>query len=354
MARPVQWPPRIYVHVPTNRDRIRVNGKDYYLGAAGSEESRAEYARLIAELVATGQAGPANARTSAPSFTVVEVLSRWTTHAEKTYTRRGRELDQFRLALEPLHRLYGDKPAASFDATALRAIQDAMLSGSWMTADDRLHPRRPKTGGWARGVVNRRIIKVRTVWRWAEEQAHLVPPGTWAALRAVPPVRRNRPGVREGKSIAPATMCEVRAVCRELPPILSAMLLVQFWTGMRSGEVRIMRAGDIDRRGEVWLYVPREHKTDYLGHSRTVMIGRKAQAVLTALMVGRAGDDPVFPSPGHADGRGAGECYTRDGYAQAIARAAKRAGVSGFRSYGCRHATRRPGRYSVIARWTFH
>lgn len=339
MPRPAQWPPRIYSH-SSGQSRIRVNGRDYYLGKAGSAEAKAEYARLIVQLTAEGKVGPPEKRVAGPGFTVNEVLDRFRQHAERTYSKRGRELDQFRLALQPLSRLYGDLPAAHFDAEKLRELQDAMLSGSWMTDEDRAHPRRPKTGGVSRGVVNHRVIKIRTVWRWAEEMAKLVPPGSWAALRVVRPVRRNRPGAREGPGVKPSTLAEVKAVCRHAPPAVAAMLLVQFWSGMRSGEVRIMRAGDVDRTGEVWLYRPRQHKTDYLGHSRVIMLGRKAQAVLAAWLQGKGPDDPVFPSPGSPSHGGAGNPYTMDGYAQAAARAAKKAGIKGFRPYGGRHATR--------------
>ncbi len=339
MPRPVKWPPTIYQHA-SGQARIRINGVDYYLGPHGSEEAKREYARLIAEVAAQGQAGPTRARSGGTGFTVAEVVARWEEYAARTYSERGRERAQFGLALQPLLRLFGDSPANLFDAVALQKLQDAMIDGSWMDAKDRQHPRRPKTGGWSRGVVNRRLIKVRTVWRWAEEKARLVPPGSWAALRVVRPVRRNRPGVREGPGVTPTSLAQVKAVCRHAPPAVAAMLLVQFWSGMRSAEVRIMRAGDLDTTGEVWLYHPRQHKTDYLGHGRVIMLGRKAQAVLQRWLTGKSGDDPVFPSPGHTSGKGKGNCYTRDGYAHAIARAAKAAGLAGFRAYACRHATR--------------
>ena len=41
-----------------------------------------------------------------------------------------------------------------------------------------------------------------------------------------------------------------------------------------------MRPCDVDRSGDVWVYRPQSHKTAHHGHSRAVMIGPKAQAVL--------------------------------------------------------------------------
>lgn len=337
-----KWPPSVLHHKPTNQDRIRVNGKDYYLGVHGSPEARAEYARLVTLLVSEGKAGAAEKRPEAPGLTVAEIVARWFVHAEWTLSDRGRQKHHYRHAVTPLVRLFGKTLAAQFGAPQLRELQQVMLDGSWMRPEDRQHHCRPKEGGWSRGVVNRRIIAVRTVWRWAEEEAGLVPPGSWAALRVVRPVRKNRPGAREAAGRRSTTMEEVKRVCRELTPMGQALLLFQWWTGCRSGEHRIMRAGDVDASGEVWLYRPRQHKTDYLGHTRTIAIGKKAQAVLRPWLARAAAigpDEPVFPSPG-CRGRGRGQPYTMDGYSHLIRRAADRAGLRHFHGYLCRHAMR--------------
>lgn len=345
MARPAQWPPQIYYHRRSGRDRIRVNGVDYYLGPHGSEEARAEYARLVNELVAQGKAGHARARPEdAPQgFTVSEVLARWWAYAETYYSDRGREKDNIGLALEPLERLFGHEAAADFDEVKLEELQQAMLTGSWMAKKDRKHPRRPKSGGWSRGVVNRRIIKVRTVWRWAEKKK-LVPKGTWSSLRTVQAVLKNRPGARDIARKKTTTMAEVRAVCRHLKPIPRAMLLVQWWTGMRSCEVRLMRASDVLATEDCWVYRPQQHKTDYLGHDRVVMLGRRAVAALRPWLEAakKIGPDAyVFPSAGKGGHQLAlGQCYTCEGYAQAIRRAVSVAGLDGWHAYLCRHATR--------------
>jgi integrase len=49
---------------------------------------------------------------------------------------------------------------------------------------------------------------------------------------------------------------------------------------MRPGEVTIMRAGDLDTRGKVWLYRPSAHKMEHADRSRVVLIGPRAQEVL--------------------------------------------------------------------------
>jgi integrase len=65
-------------------------------------------------------------------------------------------------------------------------------------------------------------------------------------------------------------------------------------TGMRSGEVVLMRVCDIDRSGPVWLYRPAEHKMRYRDRGRVVPIGPRAQAVLKPYLDARAVDDYLF------------------------------------------------------------
>lgn len=355
MGRKSVWPPRVCFHKSSGQDRIIVNGKSYYLGKAGSQEAKAEYARLVTELARQGQAGPASVREVGPGFLVCEVLAKWWEYARRTYSKRGRELDQFRLALEPLERLYATLPAARFGREQLRELQRVMLDGSWWTDKDREHGRRKHIEGLARGVVNRRIGKIRTVWRWLEDEAGMVPAGSWAGLSVVKPVRRGRPDARKTDARRSTTLDEVKAVGRHANPVVRAMLLLQWWTGMRSGEVRIMRVADVDTSGDVWVYRPREHKTDYLGHIRVVVLGSRARAVLSpwlALARPHGPDAFVFaprgrwrPSakarrPDHEPTVDWSACYTRDGFCQAVRAAADRAGCPRFVAYLNRHSTR--------------
>lgn len=340
MSRPVLFPPKMSEHKASGQARVRWRGEDYYLGPWGSEESRQRYAALLLELTAHTERtdGAHSAHTAAPCahtiqpLLVCDVLARWLIHARSYYSERGRECEQFVLAVRPLERLYGLTPARAFGPDELEQLQTAMLTGSWMGEADRRHPRAPKSGGWSRSVVNARTKRVRTVWRWAE-RVKLVPPGSWEALRVVKAVRKNRPGARDPVRAKTTTMDEVRLVIRHLSPLVRAMVLVQFWSGMRSAEVRLMRAGDV-RDG---TYTPRQHKTDYLGHDKTVELGRRALAVLgpwlaRALAVGP--DAPVFPSPR------TGEPWTRDGYCHACRAAADKAGLPHWHPYLSRSATR--------------
>ncbi len=68
------------------------------------------------------------------------------------------------------------------------------------------------------------------------------------------------------------------------------MAELQRLTGMRPGEVCQFRFGDVDLTGEVWVYRPIQHKTRHRGKTRTIHLGRRAQAIITAFL--HAGNPP--------------------------------------------------------------
>jgi integrase len=79
----------------------------------------------------------------------------------------------------------------------------------------------------------------------------------------------------------------VEATLLHLLPMVADMVRLQQLTGMRSGELVVMRAIDIDTTGRVWYYRPGsdcgpagEHKTAHHGYQRVVAIGPQGQAVV--------------------------------------------------------------------------
>jgi integrase len=58
------------------------------------------------------------------------------------------------------------------------------------------------------------------------------------------------------------------------------MIQIQRLTGMRPCEAVMIRACDIDLRGDVWIYEPHDHKMAWRGLRRQIPIGPKTQVVL--------------------------------------------------------------------------
>jgi integrase len=63
-------------------------------------------------------------------------------------------------------------------------------------------------------------------------------------------------------------------------PQVAAMVRLQQLTGMRPGEVTIMRGCDLDMSGKVWTYTPSTHKTEHHGIERPIYLGPKAQDII--------------------------------------------------------------------------
>jgi integrase len=293
-------PPRN--HVPTYR-RHKQSGQpivtltdglggrhDVLLGKHSTRASRIEYARIIAEWEANGRRPPESV-SSVRDLTINEMIVRYWDHAEEYYRRPDgtstNELDEYRLSFRPLKKLYGHTLAGSFGPLALKAVRQALIDGSWMTEEEK--QRQAKRGsliGCSRGVVNQRIGRIRRMFRWAVEN-ELVPAAVLHALQAVRGLAKGRSAARETEPVKPVPEAFVQATLRHLLPPVAAMVQLQLLTGMRPGEVVIMRAIDIDMTGKVWLYRPGSdqgpdgaHKTAWRGHKRIVPIGPRGQEII--------------------------------------------------------------------------
>ena len=58
------------------------------------------------------------------------------------------------------------------------------------------------------------------------------------------------------------------------------MIMLQRLSGMRAGEMVIMRPCDIDTSGDIWIYEPSDHKGRWRGHRKQIPLGPEAQRIL--------------------------------------------------------------------------
>ena len=101
-------------------------------------------------------------------------------------------------------------------------------------------------------------------------------------LLAVGPVEMTTKAKKRRWSVADKI---VAATQDQLTPVLADMVEIQRLIGARPSELCNLRPCDIDRRSDVWFYVPRSHKTEHHGHTRQITIGPKAQAVLSRYLL---------------------------------------------------------------------
>ncbi len=261
--------PAYRYHTHSGQAVVRLNGKDFYLGRFGSPASRSEYDRLIAEWLTNGRTLPTERDPQPDGLSVDELIVRFLEHARTYYRKGGQptgEYDNFRYALRPLQQLYGDSQAIAFGPSAWKAVRQAMIDA-----------------GLCRPEINRRMGRILRLFKWAVEN-ELVLPTVVEALRCVPGLRRGRSEAREPEKIQPVPEPHIEAIRPRVAPQVWAMVQLQWLTGMRPGEVVLMRPCHISRSVGIWDYRPETHKTEHHGRERVILLGPRAQEILTAWM----------------------------------------------------------------------
>jgi integrase len=317
--------------------------KDILLGAWDNPISKEEYRRVLALLDAHQGRYPVNTAPAAAvsDLSVNEVVLAFWRHAEQRYPADSRELEMFRLSLRPLKRLFGHTPAKEFGPRKLKVVQQAMADGSWMSEEEKARSaEKGYATGWCRNVVNRRITRIKTLFKWAESE-EMIPGGNYQALRTVAGLPKNSRQVRHTEKKSPTERADLDKVLEQLrdrTPAVAAMLELQWWTGMRSCEVRIMRTCDVDQADPTcWLYRPAEHKNDWreAEQDRVVPLGPECRRILEPWLQPARPETYLF-RPARKRRR---DHYGDIGYAQAVRRACERAGVK-ILPYGGRHAAK--------------
>jgi integrase len=215
--------------------------------------------------------------------TISELVARFWPHAEQHYRRLDgtttNELSDFKYSLRPLKHFYGHSLAKDFGPLALKAIRQKMIEGYE-------HPKYGPQRALCRGVVNQRVGRIRRMFKWAVEN-EIVPASVLLGLQAVRGLQQGRSSARETEPVKPVPEPFVEAILPHLRPPVAAMVRLQMLTGMRPGEVVLMRAIDLDMSGEVWHYRPGSdqgshgrHKTAHRGHHRVILIGPRGQDII--------------------------------------------------------------------------
>lgn len=281
---------------------VRIDGKDYYLGPWQSEESKLKYDALIKQWLANGRtlAEPSRDRLM-KTISVAEVIEAFWRFAQERCQKAG----SWRVLLRTINDMYGDKPAADFGPVKLRAVVQALVER-----------------GNCRPYVNKNMHRTRKIFAWAASH-ELIEPSVPDGLRYVEALAKGHTTAPEGKKILPVPQDVLEATQAELRPLVRDMTQIQLLLGCRPGELTEMRPTDVDRRGDVWLYTPESHKCYHMGKDRVIVVGPRARMILQRYMV-RPADERCFP-------------INRQSYAQAVVRAAKRAGVERWTPAQLRH-----------------
>lgn len=190
--------PSYRIHKPSGQAVVRLDGRDFYLGVWQSEQSKAEYERIVGEWLANNRhLRSAKTQGDKPDLTVGELLSAYLDFA-KTYYRRDGELtseyDCIKQAIKTLARVYGHTPANQFGPLALKAVQNEMIGA-----------------GLRRHVINRHIDRIKRALKWGVAN-EMVQPSVYHGLQAVGGLRAGRTAAKESSPVRPVPDALVDAI----------------------------------------------------------------------------------------------------------------------------------------------
>lgn len=284
--------PQILEHKAKGLAYIWLDGRMVYLGKYGSIEAEERRLREWAEFQAKRGHDP-NEVDGAPLM-VATLVDRFLEDAKTVYQKRGRSTgsyERFIVLVRPLLRFYADTPVSEFGPIALKAVRTAFVDE-----------------GLSRKTINTRINLIRQIFKWGVEH-ELAKSETLNALQAVSGLKKGRTKAPERPPVKAVADWIVDATLEFMPPAVAAMVRIQRLTGMRPGEVCSIRPRDIYREGDefpegyeflsaglgdIWVYIPDEHKTEQYDKEHYYFLGPKCQQILTSYLDGIGAEDFVF------------------------------------------------------------
>jgi integrase len=355
MPRLIHQLPKARLHSPSGRARVRINGKDHWLGPYGSPEAKEKYNKLIATYLANDRKIPEVASTEVPDIkrettearpisiqktvttlpikvvTITTLIARFTEWADSNYRHpdgtKTRQSENFKHVTKPLREMFGTLPVADFDSPRLIALRE-----SWI--DKKL----------ARRTINQMVSRVRWIFKWGIARG-LVSNEVLSRLQALAPLQPHRGGRETSGTRGSVPWEVVEKTLEYLPPLIRSFVLVAFHSGARVGELTKLTTRMIDMTTNPWVVNLIQHKTAHKGKSRCLYFGPNAQRALQPFLLANRPDAPIF-SPLRVDGRQKkrrgkrlpGLVYARSSLAQVLRRAIKRAGVEHWSLAQLRHS----------------
>ena len=251
--------PSYLLHKPTGQARVRIKGRDYYLGVYGSPESRERHAALV------DQWRKDSDNASEVRLRIDDLVLLYLRHAAVYYRKHGKptsEVNNIQIALRPLVRLCGRSLVSQFTAKDLKRVRQAMIDA-----------------GCVRSSINKQVARIARMFRWGVAEAD-VPATVVVHSESVKPLAADRSEAAESNPVTPVSDAAVDAIKPFVSRQVWAMIELQRATGMRPGEVLLMRGCDLTMGGKVWEYRPSRHKGEHHKQARIVYLGPQAQDIV--------------------------------------------------------------------------
>jgi integrase len=279
--------------------RLRVDGREFWLGKPGTRQADERRAEILAAWGANGGSLPAdfNLNSTKPRKVVPKVTKQITnaitvgdlleitlseigggkTPEELRNVARWWMLRKVADVLQPYFRT----PAADFGP---RILGDAI----------RLMANTPMKNG--KGLPTKKYCRevaaeIRRIFKQAVAREQ-VDAERLVALNALTELPTEN--ARDSVERDPVGTEIVEDTCAVLPPVVADLLRFILLTGCRPSEATSATPSVIDTTVTPWVLRPKTHKTKKKGHDRIIQIGPKARAIITRWQSSKQSDELIF------------------------------------------------------------
>ncbi len=318
---------------------VRLNGKDFTLGRFESEEATLNYDRLIGIWLKNGRQlssieakeflGQKKTKSDCESLTITKICIDYVRDREQKY-KSANELDTLKRVLREFRSRFGETEAELFSESNFQAFRRHLITfGIQPKSPDQ----KPKT--LSRYVVNKYCRHIVRLFEFASETSNAIPKQIYQSIAAVKPLKPKDRVAPETRPIRLVEESIVELTIQKLHPIIADMIRLQLLTGMRPGEVCMIRPGDIIQGEDAWAFYPTSHKTAHQGSDRKIYFGPDAQKILKKYMDRPKKRNCFSPQDRLADrqkkatvaGKKVQDLYTTRTYRQAIWRGCDKAEI---------------------------
>lgn len=243
--------PSMLRHIRSGQARVRIGGRDYYLGVWGSAAAESKYRAVVAEFLRSGSPPSSSRRRGRGpvGLTVTELIVKYLGNLERRGASDGID-KSIKPALRRLRQSFGDLPAADFGEQELRELQR-------IAARERgAHGERLSYGHVRSKVVG----CTKRMFQWAKAE-QLVPKRNALDVLTAKPLPASELGLDVLPAVEPAADELIERVLPNLAPMIADMVRLQRLTGARPGEVCAIRWDLIDQSRPVWVFELSAHKT---------------------------------------------------------------------------------------------
>ena len=281
MVRNINIPPKLCRRKNNDTAYTTFNGKRYYLGKWGADSTIAKYNAILADW-RLSRKKPVNI-VEDRNYRLEELLGAFM----EDYLAKPvkSDLNAYKLVIDALRLYFPYKLADDFRPTDLETLR-TYFSAKQERANGQTYYR-------SRTYINKLIGYVRSIFSWGVGKS-IVRFETYQALRFVRPLRKGSTNVPETRKRTVVSDHDLKGVMEYLQPIYRDIIQLLRITGMRPKELCSLRIRDLDRSGDIWIYHPKNHKTEWKGKDRVIAFGERSQSVLKRHLTGRKPTEYIF------------------------------------------------------------